>query len=261
MQKDFTVFSFRASDGNTVKLEYRQSLPSTVALAKDYAKMGYPDRYAVFAERQTEASAVGTTPADGESEKGVFLSCILRPSISPSQVGIIGPLSALAFALALEEHTMKKIGIGWISDIYCDGVKIGGVTIEGKLDSNTSYEYLILSFAVKLDEKNFQPRLTDMVRQVFEENCVSVPMIIAKTVLNKFFSVYTELRTPEKHLNSYISRFALTDKKITYLEKGKKKSAKVIGVNEDDITLNIELRDGRKINISSASSVIIPNKL
>lgn len=261
MQKDFTVFSFRASDGNTVKLEYRQSLPSTVALAKEYAKIGYPDRYAVFAERQTELSALGTTLTDGESERGVFLSCILRPSISPSQVGIIGPLGALAFAHALEEHTMKEIGIGWISDIFCDGVKIGGATIEGKLESRTSYEYLILSFAVKLDEKNFQPRLTDMVKQVFEENCVSVPMIIAKTVLNKFFSIYTELRTPEKHISDYVGKFALTDKKITYLNNGKKKSAWVIGVNEEDLTLNIELKDGKKINVSSASSVIIPNKL
>jgi hypothetical protein len=43
---------------------------------------------------------------------------------------------------------MKEIGIGWISDIFCDGVKIGGATIEGKLESRTSYEYLILSFAV-----------------------------------------------------------------------------------------------------------------
>ena len=261
MQNDFDVFSFRASDGNTVRFEYRQSLPSTALLAKEYANSGYPDRYVVFTDKQTAVSALGTPISNGESEKGVFLSCILRPSIFPSQAGCIGPLSALACALALEEHTTKKMGIGWISDIYCDGIKIGGVTLEGKLDSFTSYEYMIITFSVRLDEKNFPPRLTDMVRQVFEDNNLSVPMIIAKTMLNKFFSIYMELKNPSKHQNLYVNKFALNDTKITYIEDGKKKGARVLGVNKEDLTLNIEMRDGRQIKVSSPSAVIIPNKI
>ena len=48
---------------------------------------------------------------------------------------------------------------------------------------------------------------------------------------------------------------------VTYIDNGKKKSAKVIGINKDDLTLCIETRDGRKINVSSPSTVIIPNKI
>ena len=261
MQNDFNIFSFRASDGNTVKLEYRESLPSTSALAKEYATLGYPDRYAVFAERQTKVSALGTPLSDGESEKGIFMSCILRPSIFTSQAGSIGPLSALALLLALEEHTTKKMGIGWVSDIYCEKTKIGGITVEGKLDNNRSYEYMIISFAVKFDEKNFPPRLTDMVRQVFEENNLSVPMIMAKTILNKFFSIYKDLKAPTKHINLYASRFALNDVKIKFIEDGKKKNGRIIGVNKDDLSLTVETRDGRKVSITSPSSVFIPNKI
>lgn len=261
MQDEAKVFSFRASDGNTVKLEYRESLPSAAALAKEYAISGYPDRYAIFTEKQTAVSALDAPLLNGESEKGLFLSCILRPSIFPSQVGVVAPLGAVALMLALEEHTSKKMGIGWVSDIYCEGIKIGGAATEGKLDDFSSYEYLIVSFSVRLDEKNFPPRLTDMVRQVFEDDNVSVPMIMAKTVLNKFFSVYKELKNPEKHLNVYVNKFALSDTKISFVEGGKKKSAKAICINKDDLTLMIETRDGRKINISSPSAVIIPNKI
>lgn len=261
MQSEINIFSFRASDGNTVKLEYRESLPSTSALAREYASAGYPDRYTVFTEKQTVISALGEPLSSGESEKGLFLSCILRPSIFPSQAGAVGPLSALALSLALEEHTAKKMGIGWVSDIYCDNVKIGCVNVEGKFDSYTSYEYLIINFAVRLDEKNFPPRLTDMVRRVFEEDNISVPMIMAKTVLNKFFSIYKDMKNPAKHLNLYAGKFALTDKKIKFTEDGKKKNAKIVGINKEDLTLIIETRDGRRINISSPSAVIIPNKL
>ncbi len=261
MNNDFSVHSFRASDGNTVKIEYRDSLPSTAALAREYASSGYPDRYTIFTDKQTALSALGTPIPEGSVEKGLFLSCILRPSIFPSQAGSIGTLSALAFSLALEEHTTKKMGIGWVSDIYCEGTRIGGITVEGKLDSFTSYEYLIITFSVRIDEKNFPPRLTDMVRQVFAEDNISIPMIMAKTVLNKFFTVYREIKNPAKHLNNYVSKFALTDKRIKFVDSGKKKNAKIVGINKDDLTLIIETRDGKRINISSPSSVIIPNKI
>ena len=254
------ILTFRASDGNTVRLEYQESLPSTAALAKEYAKAGYPDRYAVFAEKQTAVSATGAPITRGEPEKGLYLSCILRPSIFPSQAGCIGPLSAVALAAALEEHTMKSVGIGWVSDIYCDGVKIGCTSVEGKLDDFTSYEYLIVSFAVKLDKK-FSPRLTDMVRRVFEDGNLSIPIIMAKTVLNRFFAIYREIKNPAKHLNHYVNRFALTGKKIKYIEDGKKKTVKVVGINKENLGLIVEHRRGHQSTVTSHSSVIIPNKL
>lgn len=255
------VISFRAADGNTVRLEYKESLPSASSLAKDYAKAGYPDRYAVFTERQTAVSATGDILSANETERGLFLSCILRPSIFPSQAGCIGPLSAVALAAALEEHTMKTVGIGWVSDIYCEGVKIGCTNVEGKLDDFTSYEYLIVSFSVKLDPKKFTPRLTDMVRQVFEDGNQTIPMIMAKTVLNRFFTIYRDIKAPAKHINHYYDRFALKGKKIKYIEDGKKKTVKVVDFNKESLTMVIETKDGRKINISSQSSVIIPNKI
>lgn len=261
MPNEKNVISFRAADGNTVKLEYIDSLPSAEALAREYARSGYPDRYAVFTEKQTSLSALGEVISEKDSEKGLFLSCILRPSIFPSQAGCIGPLSAVALAAALEEHTMKNIGIGWLSDIYCDGIKIGTTSVEGKLDDFTSYEYLIVSFAVKLDPKKFTPRLTDMVKQVFEDGNQSISMIMAKTVLNRFFTIYKEIKAPQKHLNHYVDRFVLKDKKIKYIDEGKKKTARVVDINKENLTLVIETKDGRRINVSSRSAVIIPNKI
>ena len=261
--QDKNVISFRASDGNTVRVECRESLPSAAALAREYAKSGYPDRYAVFTERQTEVSAIGEILSEKEKEKedGLFLSCILRPSIFPYQAGCIGPLSAVALTAALEEHMMKNTGIGWVSDIFSDGVKIGCTSVEGKLDSFASYEYLIVNFAVKVNTNKVVPRLTDMVRRVFEEGNQSIRMIMAKSVLNNFFAMYKEIKSPAKHLNQYISKFVLTDKKIKYIEDGKKKTVKVVGINKENLMLIVETKDERQISVSSQSSVIIPNRI
>jgi BirA family biotin operon repressor/biotin-[acetyl-CoA-carboxylase] ligase len=261
MAQESNKIVFRASDGNTVRLEHRESLPSAAALAKEYANAGYPDRYAVYTEKQTALSALGTPLSENQSENGLYVSCILRPSIFPSQAGAIGALSSVAFASALEEHTSKNIGIGWVSSIYCEGVKIGETSVEGKLDDFTSYEYLIVSFSVKMNEKNFPPRLTDIVRRVFEEDSVSVSMIMAKTVLNKFFAVYRELKNPAKHINAYVSRSVLLDKKIKFIDDGKKKACRVIGINRESLALIVEGKDGRRHEITSPSGVVIPNKI
>jgi hypothetical protein len=111
MQNEATMMTFRASDGNTVKLEYHRSLPSASDLAKEYARRGYPDRYVVFAEKQTGASAVDGSVSDNNPESGLYLSCILRPSIFPSQAGALGALSAVAFALALVAVVLLAVGL------------------------------------------------------------------------------------------------------------------------------------------------------
>ena len=261
MHSQVKTITFRASDGNTVKIEQHESLPSAASLAKEYALAGYPDRYAVFTEKQTEVSSTGDLLVNKDAEFGLYISCILRPSIFRSQAGCLGPLSALALANAMEEHIMRDIGIAWISDIYCDDTKIGSTCVEGRPDNFTSYEYLIVSFAIKLDEKKFQPRLTDRVRRVFVEENQSISMIMAKTVLNNFFAICKDIKAPDKHINNYIERSVLTNKKIKYLENGRKRKAKVVGINKETLSLTVELRDGKTFDIASRSAVIIPTKI
>ena len=186
--QDGNIISMRVADGTNIKIEYRKSLLSTTELARKYAAEGYPDRYVIFTDAQASSQITGTKLYEGEYERGVFISCILRPTFFPSQAGLIGHLSAAALVTALEEHTSKSLGLGWVSDVYCEGVRIGGCSTLGKLNSYSSYEYLIVNFAVRLDKNNFPPRLTDMARRVFESENASIAMIIAKTILNKFFT-------------------------------------------------------------------------
>lgn len=255
------VLTVRMADGNVIKLEPYDTLPSTTELAREYAKAGYPDRYVIFAQNHSSTSITGTALKPGETEHGVFLSCILRPSFFPSQAGFLGALSGTALLEALREHTDRRVGIGWISDIFCEGVRIGGTTIEGKLDSYGSYEYLIVNFAVRLDEDNFPARLSDMVRKVFESENSSISLIIAKTVLSKFFLLYPHLRTPSKFMELYRRGFVLRGVHIRLLDGTKRKRCKVLGVDETTGALMIEARDGTLKHVKSRLSVIIPTRI
>ena len=255
------VTTMRSQDGGSIKIEYHKALHSTTELARKYASEGYSDRYVIFTDAQSSSAITGTKLSDGEYERGVFISCLLRPTFFPSQAGLIGHLSAIALVTALEEHTTRQMGLGWVSDVYCNGVRIGGCAVEGKLNSHSSYEYLIVTLAVRLDKEDFPPRLTDMIRKVFESENAPLTMIIAKTVLNKFFAAYQSMRSPGKYMDAYHRRFILRNKKIKYISQDKKHVCRVIDVDKETGALEVEPRRGERIEVKSPSMVIMPKKI
>ena len=200
---NYNLTTMRASDGSVVKIECHDALPSTARIARERAKLGYPDRYVIFAEGKKKLDSDGKYR--GNIERGVYMSCILRPSIFPSQASLISSLSTVAALTALEEHTTHKLGIGWVSKLYCDGKFIGDITIEGKLDNFTSYEYIIVNFSIALGEAEFPPRLTDIIKKVFERDNSSIYIIIAKNILNKFFSVIGFCRNKKEYFIRYFN--------------------------------------------------------
>ena len=251
------VTTMRGAD--VIKLECHDALPSTSRLAKQYAKLGYPDRYVVFAEGKKQMDSDGKYR--GDIEPGIYMSCILRPSIFPSQASLISSLSAVAMATALEEHTTRNIGIGWVSKIYCEGRLIGDVTIEGKLDNFTSYEYIVITFSATLSNEDFPPRLTDLIRKVFESDNSSVYVIIAKTILNKFFPLYSNIKNHTKFMDIYRQKFIMRGQKVRYASSEGRQTCKVLGVNQDDCSLMVEDSHKKIINIYTPNKVTVPKKI
>ncbi|MBO7304140.1 MAG: hypothetical protein J6V09_02865 [Clostridia bacterium] len=250
------VINMRAQDGSVVVIECHDALPSTARLAREYARNGYPDRYVVL------SGARQRTDADGKSksalERGVFMSCILRPSIFPSQAALISALSAVATVTALEEHSSGRMGIGWVSKIYCNGKQIGDVTIEGKLDNFTTYEYIIINYSVLMSEKNFPTRLGDVIKQVFENGGASVSVVVAKNILNKFFTHYANVKTGARFMSAYKQKFILRGQKIKCTIDGKKRRVKVVDVGAEDCSLTVLSSKKQEIKISSPAGVTIP---
>jgi BirA family biotin operon repressor/biotin-[acetyl-CoA-carboxylase] ligase len=251
----------KVSNGTTVKIEYRDFATSTAALAKEYAIQGYPDRYAVFTEHQSTSDITGTQLREGDLEKGIFLSLILRPSFFLAQAAPLGLLSVVSLTQTLESYTTKKLGISWVSDIFCEGVKIGGTQIEGKIKDFNAFDYIIVTFAAKIDEKNFPPRLEDSVKRIFEKENLSLGMMMAKTILDKFFIAYSNIKTTDNYSKYYKSKFVLTNAKIKYIENGKRKSAVVVGIDTETMSLLIKTRNKEQITVSKPSSVIIPSRI
>ena len=247
-----SMTSMRTFDNSIVKLECHDRVESCQAIAREYASEGYADKYAVISNYDYKL---------GGDEKGVYMSLLLRPSFFPSQAGLLSALSVSALANALAEHTEMRIGIGWVSSIYCEGKHIGGVSIEGKIGEMNGYEYIIINFAVKLSDENFPPRLTDLVKKIFENDKHSVTEIIAKNILNKFFPLYANMRNSTKFMQTYKQRFVLTGHRVKRIKNGKKKSMRVLGVRTEDCALLLESKAESYDAVTSPQEVIIPKSV
>ena len=258
---NLNIIDIRSQDGNIVKFEVHNTLPSTVSLAREYAKQGYPDRYVVFSERIEKSKFTGHKYSSNQRENGVFMSIILRPSLFPSQASMLGPMSAAALISGLREHTDSHLGLGWVSDLYCKGVKIGSTAIEGRLDNFTTYEYIIISFYARIDNKSFPPKLNDMIQKVFDTENSSISMIIAKSILNKFFGYYSAMKTSNKYVDECEGSFILKDKRIKYIDNDKKSTAKIKSTANQFTTLILEPKKGQTIELTSQNSLIMPRKV
>lgn len=244
-----SIISMRTFDNSIVKLETHDRVESCAAIAREYAAEGYADKYAVVSEYDYKF---------GCDARGIYMSLLLRPSFFPSQAGLLSSLATVALVKALEEHTEKKLGIGWVSNVYCEGRHIGGVTIEGKLDNHTNYEYIIINFAIRLSDDDFPPRLTDLVKKIFESDNGSVVTIIAKNILNKFFPFYSNMKNSSKFMQTYRQKFILSGHKVRCLLNGKRSLCKVLSIRPEDCALVLETPEKKIVEITSPANVIIP---
>ncbi len=255
------TITYREADGNMITFEYHTSLRSTADVARRYAKEGYPDRYVVFTNKKNKVKTTRKKELELETERGLYMSCILRPPLFPSQAAFLPFISALAMATALPEHTNRSIGIGWISDIYCDGMKIGKASIEGKLDNFTTYEYIIINFECKISKDNFPYKLNDMIQTVFDSANDSVNMHIARNILSKFFKLYANVKSPDKFMSEYTRRFVMRGLRVKYRIGDKWKAHKVLSVDSKSGALIIDAGKNPDIHVTSPALIVNPKKI
>ena len=132
---------------------------------------------------------------------------------------------------------------------------------EELLQGNKS-DYLLINYqGGNLTRRGVEQIVNDIVKKVFEPENDSIYEIIAKTILHKFFAVYSSLKKPAKYMDTYVRKFALTDRRIKYIKDGKKRTCRVVSVAKDTCAITVDIGKGELIQISSPSGVITPNKI
>ncbi len=111
------------------EIHHFKEVESTNDVAKDLAIRGAPEGTIVVAEVQMRGR--GRLDRGWFSPPGgIWISLILRPSMSPADIPKITLMTSVAVAKAISEVTGLGVKIKWPNDILLDGKKVAGILTE-----------------------------------------------------------------------------------------------------------------------------------
>ena len=135
-----------------------ESTGSTNDIAQRLAESGSPEGTAVFSEGQSKGRGRLGREWSSPKGKGIYLSLILRPKISPTHASKITLMSAIAVATAIRKITDLTALIKWPNDIMVNGHKVCGILTEMSAEINT-VKYVVLGIGINVNtEKEHLPK-------------------------------------------------------------------------------------------------------
>ena len=111
-------------------IHYFDELSSTMDIATQLGMQGSPEGTLVVAETQSKGRGRLGRHWISPKYKGIYLSIILRPKISPTQASLITLLSAVSICEAVKAITGLEANIKWPNDILLGNKKLGGILTE-----------------------------------------------------------------------------------------------------------------------------------
>ncbi len=112
------------------RVVYHETLTSTMDEAFKLGMEGAPEGTVVCAETQTKGRGRLGRNWASPKHKGVYLSIILRPKLSPAELAKLTLLSAVAVAEAVEKISGVAARIKWPNDLLIKNKKLAGILTE-----------------------------------------------------------------------------------------------------------------------------------
>lgn len=222
---------------------------STNAVARALAREGASEGTIIIADRQTAGR--GRLGREFFSyDGGIYMSLILRPTVSPADTLFITCAAAVAAAGTIESNLHKKALIKWVNDIYVDDKKVCGILTEGAVNPKTqSLDYAILGVGINLFEplSDFPPELTRAAALASTKTEGLKEKIIGEFAKN-FLMHYVNLNKRE-FMKEYALRSYLDGKEIVFDQGGKTRIAKALRIDTSGALK--ALLDGEEITLSS----------
>jgi BirA family biotin operon repressor/biotin-[acetyl-CoA-carboxylase] ligase len=169
---------------------YFRETDSTNSRAWDLAARGAPEGTLVVAEQQTKGR--GRLGRDWFSPPGggIYLTMILRPTLSPREAPKTTLLTAVALAEALLTLTGLEVHIKWPNDILIKRKKLAGILTEISAETD-AINYMIIGLGLNVNIPSFPDNLAAKTTTILMETGKPFPRVrIVREFLERFERYY-----------------------------------------------------------------------
>lgn len=171
------------------EIVYYDIVDSTNTAAYHLAKKGAPEGMVILAEAQTKGKGRLSRNWASPKQKGIYMSVILRPELTPFQAPKITLLAAVSAALAIRDYSGVPALIKWPNDILANGKKIGGILTEMEAEPDT-VKFLILGIGINVNARASE--LPKGASSIFEETGNKTSRVeLVRAVLERLDENYT----------------------------------------------------------------------
>ena len=176
------------------QIKYFETCESTQLIAHEEAQNGAPNGTVIISEEQTSGKGRMSRPWDSAARKGIWMSVIARPALTPQKAPQMTLVAAVAVTRAIQEVTGLEPSIKWPNDILIKGKKVTGILTELQADPDR-VKAVILGIGINVNqtEDDFPDELKTIATSLKIElgHSINRAELIAKTL--QFLEQYTEL--------------------------------------------------------------------
>jgi len=138
---------------------YFLTLNSTNEHARELAEDGWPEGTTVLAEEQTAGKGRAGRSWHSPPGVGLYVSAILKPSLSPEKIPLMTLMTAVAAVRALRESGHEAT-IKWPNDLMLGGRKVGGILADARMRPGAVADVVVgLGLNVNHRDEDFPPDL------------------------------------------------------------------------------------------------------
>ncbi len=242
------ISTSRSPGGRLLTIERIDTLSSPSEHLENLARTGAEAGYVLVA-----GDALSRKNA-GELTVGL----LLRPALSPSRGGMMAVLGATALARTVRRHSSHEPMIRWVSDVYAGKQRLAHVTTKAALGPGGGFLYVTVMLTLHITPA-FAESLGDVVKSVFSSQRTTLADRVAETLITEFYTLYEGYATTDStaFLDEYRALSLLQGKRIRYWQRGKRRRATVVGI-DDDARLVVSPRRGKSVLLSSAAELYSP---
>ncbi len=244
------------------RIHYFEEIDSTQNFARELAAGDVAEGIVVIAEQQTAGRGRMGRTWHSPSGVNLYMTILLRPTISLGEISRLSLVAGVAAAEALEHEAPGIVALKWPNDLWLRGRKAGGIIAEAVSDSQQHLAAVLLGIGINVNlaagdiPDDLRDKATSM-RIATGHPCDRIA--IADALFSQLDSRYRETLTG--HFDTVRAAWerysALTGKRVSIIDGGARKTGVVKGIDLDgalllDIGENIERIVAGEVSVEGA---------
>lgn len=163
-----------AGGGIPYRFHITESLDSTNDEACRRARAGDGGDLVIIADGQTAGRGRRGRSFLSPAGSGIYMSVLLRPSLSADASTLLTPLAAVCAVRAIRDTTGVSVGIKWVNDVVYRERKLAGILTAGSVAADGRLDYAVVGIGINLTNAAFPDEIADIAGAVVPMTGVAV---------------------------------------------------------------------------------------